>query len=267
MNAFLLLFLNNIKNKNISKYRNILFLIFFSHDSQNMDNRNIIILLHGKIILMKISKLCLFIIGIVLLCWTWWFIIYRMKHSNLNRRVQNKHNNKMMEDRKTLLLRHPSQHDSSYNGNENLQFHENVYIVVHLSDHTMANHILYIMRHIFNINDNNTYNLDYNTEMSNDQSFRKISSLAMDGVLPRIDAILMNDNTRIKYFVDHTSEEPFFKASSIIEIYNNYDYQNNHNNIYSKNAAIEWYDRDDEKYMSFIKKLKNTIERTILDIL
>ena len=65
----------------------------------------------------------------------------------------------------------------------------------------------------------------------------------------------------------NTNANYFFKASSIIEIYNNYDYQNNRNNIYSKNAAIEWYDRDDEKYMSFIKKLKNTIERTILDIL
>ena len=105
-----------------------------------------------------------------------------------------------------------------------------------------------------------------------------ISSLAMDGVLPRIDVILMNDYNRIRYFIHHTSEEPFFKSSSIIQIYNNGNGSHKKMmNAVNVHQTLQWYEyytnkkydlNDDSgiKYRSFLKNLKNAIENAILDI-
>ena len=102
----------------------------------------------------------------------------------------------------------------------------------------------------------------------------------MDGVLPRIDVILMNDYNSIKYFIHHTSEEPFFKSSNIIQIYSNNNYGSHKKDMkvdsLKVHQTLQWYKQytnktydanDGTTYRLFLKKLKIAIENAILDLL
>lgn len=149
----------------------------------------------------------------------------------------------------------------------NLEFNENVYVVVQLNDKLMTEQLTYIFQYIFKIKKNNTYIIDYSKKLSNAQYFRTISSLAMDGVLPRIDVILMNDYSRIRYFIRHASEEPFFKPSSIIQIYNSNE-EGRKVNALKDHQKLQWSDYSNKTYDAedygsridklFLKKIKES---------
>ena len=56
--------------------------------------------------------------------------------------------------------------------------------------------------------------VDY--DLSHYGAFRAISSLAMEGTVERIDAIIMSGPERANFFAEHSHEEPFWKPSQLL---------------------------------------------------